>query len=62
MTLIFFISLFERAFKVTKNGISVFGDSTLGCWDIQGFGLLEDLIVASMWPQNDVKSQKMQYL
>ena len=40
-----FISLFERAFKMMKNGRLFYGDSTRGCRVIQGFDLckLDDL-------------------
>ena len=62
MTGNFFISLFKRAFKNDQEWWCFFYcDSTLGCRVIQDFDLCK-LDYVTMWTQNDVKSQKMEYL
>ena len=52
----FFISLFERAFKMMKNGVYFIVIALLVA---ELFKMTCDV---TLWTQNDVKSQKMEYL
>ena len=56
MTRNFFISLFERAFKMMKNGVYFIVIAPLVA---ELFKMTYDV---TLWTQNDVKSQKMEYL